>query len=454
MKEKIHFIAIGGSAMHSLALALHQDGYRISGSDDEIFDPAKSRLSEAGILPPETGWFPEKLDAKPDLVILGMHAKKDNPELLRAQELHIPIYSYPEFLHRAFSEKNRIVIGGSHGKTTITSMIMHIMHFFGKEMDFIVGAQLKGIENPVKISSAPIAIIEGDEYLTSPIDPRPKFHLYKPHIALISGIAWDHINVFPSFENYVEQFAIFIQSIEKDGVLFYNAEDPHVLDLISKNSRTDISCIPYSTPSYIQKEKGAELQLGDKSIRMHIFGRHNFLNAAGAVAICSLLGIPEADCWEALSSFEGAAKRLELLYEKNGRSVYKDFAHAPSKLQSTLKAFLEKTGKALPCFELHTYSSLNKDFLPQYKHSMNDAEEAVVFFSPHALSLKRLDSLSPTEVAQAFAHPRLHIFTQAEDLKNFILSRRSDYAHVLMMSSGNWDGLNLEELAQDFVEMT
>lgn len=451
MNKKYHFIAIGGSAMHSLALALHQNAYTITGSDDEIFDPAKSRLEAVGLLPKQTGWFADKITSDLDGIILGMHAKADNPELLKAKELKIPIYSYPEFLHQAFINKKRIVIGGSHGKTTITSMILHIFNTYGINMDYMVGAQLKGLDNPVKISNAEMAIIEGDEYLTSPIDLRPKFHLYKPNVAIISGIAWDHINVFPTFENYLEQFSIFIDTIEPNGILLYNKEDEMVEKVVETNSRLDIVKIPYQTPQYTQFETHALLQAADAEFTMQVFGRHNFLNAAAAVAIAKECGISETQAWQALESFTGAEKRLEKILENNAGSVYKDFAHAPSKVSSTLSAFLEKTKKALPCFELHTYSSLNKDFLPQYNASLNPAEEAVVYFSPHALEIKRLPMLSEDDIRSAFNHPELKIFTTPTDLKEFILSKKGDYKHLLMMSSGNWDGLDLKELAKEFL---
>lgn len=451
MKNRYHFIAIGGSAMHSLALALHHNNYNISGSDDEIFDPAKTRLQNAGLLPAQMGWFPEKITPELHGVILGMHAKADNPELLKAKEIGVPIFSYPEFLHKAFVDKKRIVIGGSHGKTTITSMILHIFNTYNLDMDYMVGAQLKGLDNPVKISQAALAIIEGDEYLTSPIDLRPKFHLYKPHLAIISGIAWDHINVFPTFEKYLEQFSIFIDTIEPNGVLLYNNEDEMVRKVVSENTRTDITKIPYQTPDYKQFESHADIHFDSQTFRMQVFGRHNFLNAAAAIGIAKECGLTEEQAWKALESFTGAEKRLEKLEENEKGSVYKDFAHAPSKVTSTLSAFLEKTQKALPCFELHTYSSLNKEFLPQYAGSLNSAEEAVVYFSPHALEIKRLPMLSEEDIRTAFNHPNLKIFTAPKDLKDFILSKKGEYKHLLMMSSGNWDGLDLKELAKEFL---
>jgi len=437
--------------MHSLAIALSRAGKQVTGSDDEIFDPARSRLNEAGILPESEGWFPEKIDTGLDAVILGMHARSDNPELARARELGLTIYSYPEYLHIAYEQARRIVIGGSHGKTTITSMVLHLFKEAGLNSDYMVGAQLKGLDNPVKISGAELAVIEGDEYLTSTLDRRPKFHLYKPHIAVISGIAWDHINVFPTFENYVEQFRLFTDTIEPGGHLIANSEDEEVVR-ITQDIRSDIKLHLYHTPEYYVQDGETFLHTEQGPLHLQIFGQHNLLNAMAAVKAAELAGIPREKALQYLTGFSGAEKRLEKLCEKNGRSVYKDFAHAPSKVRSTLLAFLEKTGKALPCFELHTFSSLNKEFLPQYRDSLSAAPEACLFYSPHALELKRMPPLSEEDIQAAFAHPALHIFTDAQELKDFILSKKAEYRHLLMMSSGNWDGLPLPELAEDFCE--
>lgn len=435
--------------MHSLAVALSRAGKQVSGSDDEIFDPARSRLREAGILPESEGWFPEKIDTGLDAVILGMHARADNPELARARELGLTIYSYPEYLHIAYAQARRIVIGGSHGKTTITSMILHLFNEAGLDTDYMVGAQLKGLDNPVKISGAGLAVIEGDEYLTSTLDRRPKFHLYKPHIAVISGIAWDHINVFPTFENYVEQFRLFTETIEPGGHLVANAEDEEVVR-ITRDIRSDIQLHLYHTPDYYVENGETFLQTENGPLQLQIFGQHNLLNAMAAVKVAELSGIPREKALHYLAGFSGAEKRLEKLCAQNSRSVYKDFAHAPSKVRSTLSAFLEKTGKALPCFELHTFSSLNKEFLPQYRGSLSAAPEACLFYSPHALELKRMPALSEEEIQAAFAHPALHIFTDAQKLADFILSKKTEYRHLLMMSSGNWDGLDLRQLAENF----
>lgn len=448
-KEHIHFIAIGGSAMHSLAIALSRSGKQVSGSDDEIFDPARSSLYKAGILPESEGWFPDKIHSGLSAVILGMHARADNPELARARELGLTIYSYPEYLHIAYANARRIVIGGSHGKTTITSMILHLFNEAGLDTDYMVGARLKGLENPLKISGAALAVIEGDEYLTSALDRRPKFHLYKPHIAIISGIAWDHINVFPTFENYTEQFRIFTDTIEPGGHLIANAEDEAVIR-ITQHIRSDIQLHLYRTPDYYVENGETFLQTENGPLQLQIFGQHNLLNAMAAVKVAELAGIPREKALQYLAGFSGAEKRLEKLCEQNGRSVYKDFAHAPSKVRSTLSAFLEKTGEALSCFELHTFSSLNKEFLPQYHNSLNEASEACLFYSPHALELKRMPPLSEADIQAAFAHPSLYIFTDPEELRRFILSRKERYRHLLMMSSGNWDGLDLTQLAADF----
>ena len=444
----IHFIAIGGAAMHNLALALHLKGDAITGSDDEIFDPSKSRLSAYGILPKTFGWFPEKITAQLDAIVLGMHAKADNPELLKAQELGLKIYSYPEFLYEQSKFKTRVVIGGSHGKTTITSMILHVMHYFNRDLDYMVGAQLEGFDVMVKLTDDnDFIILEGDEYLSSPIDRRPKFHLYKPNIALLSGIAWDHINVFPTWENYVEQFSIFVDSIVEGGSITYNIEDVEVKKVVEGSENT-IRKFPYQTPEY-QVENGITiLETEEGSMPIEIFGKHNLNNLAGAKWICQQMGIDENDFYEAISSFQGASKRLERIAETENCVAYKDFAHSPSKVLATTNALKNQfpKRKLIACLELHTYSSLNPEFLTEYKGALDAADVAVVFYSPHALEIKKLKAISQQQIADAFQRDDLIIYTNPTIFKDFLFSQQFNDTSLLLMSSGNYGGLDFDEL--------
>jgi len=443
----IHFIAIGGAAMHNLAIALHKKGYRITGSDDEIFEPSHGRLQKLGLLPENEGWFPEKITSDIDAVILGMHAKGDNPELLRAKELGLPIYSYPEFLYETSKDKKRIVIGGSHGKTTITAMILHVFQHAGVDFDYMVGAQLEGFDVMVRISDAPVMIFEGDEYLTSALDKRPKFHLYRPHIALISGIAWDHINVFPTFENYVEQFQTFIGLIEKDGTLIYCAEDEHVCK-IATAARPDITKIPYGIAPHRIENGITCLTVENEEIPLLVFGQHNLMNLEGARLVCNSYGIDNKTFYSAIRTFSGASNRLELIFKNEKTLVFKDFAHAASKLKATLTAVKRQYPQRplVACMELHTYSSLSEKFLPQYKNSMEEADMAFVYFNPHAIALKKLPPITPEQVASGFGTKNIEVFTDSDllwkRLKEIDLSEKN----LLMMSSGNFDGKNIKDL--------
>ncbi|HRY33443.1 MAG TPA: Mur ligase domain-containing protein [Bacteroidales bacterium] len=447
--KRIHFIAIGGSAMHNLALALHAKGYIVTGSDDEIFEPARSRLAAAGLLPESEGWYPSRLDAMPDAVILGMHAKADNPELLRAGELRIPVFSYPEYLYEQSKDKTRIVIGGSHGKTTITAMILHALRHAGIETGFMVGARLPGFDIMVGLSdTAPYMVFEGDEYLTSPIDPRPKFHLYRPHLALISGIAWDHINVFPEFSGYVDQFRQFIRLTEAGGTVFYAAGD-EVLAALCSESFPHVNLKSYSYPSYrVEGEQTLVIHEGE-AFPLQVFGRHNLLNAAGAAAICDMLSVGRRDFWQAMTTFRGAANRLECLAKSDTTAVYKDFAHAPSKVKATVQAVREQYPgrKLVACLELHTYSSLSRQFLSQYKGSLEHADTAMVYYNPHALQIKRLPPVDPDDIDAGFAKPQLLVFNDSDGLKQSLLSLDYRNSVLLLMSSGNFDGMNLDSIA-------
>lgn len=445
---KIHFIAIGGSAMHNLAIALHQKGYEVSGSDDTIHDPSKSRLEKYGLLPKTFGWFPEKISNNLDVIILGMHAKIDNPELLKAQELGLKIYSYPEFLFEQSKDKTRVVIGGSHGKTTITSMILHVLNYHEREVDYMVGAQLDGFETMVHLTTEnEFIVLEGDEYLSSPIDRRPKFHLYKPNIALLSGIAWDHINVFPTFENYKEQFSIFTDSLTNGGSMVYNEEDENVLAVV-ENSTNHIKKYPYRTPDHFIDNGITYLETTSGDLPLEIFGKHNLQNLAGAKWICQHMGIDEDDFYEAIASFKGASKRLEKIAENNSTVIFKDFAHSPSKVSATTKAVKEQYSDrtVLACLELHTYSSLNVEFLEQYKGALDYADKAVVFFSPHAVKIKKLDEVSEAQIENAFQRDDLIIYTNPQVFKDFLFSQNLDKSALVLMSSGNYGGLDFEDV--------
>ena len=444
----IHFIAIGGSAMHNLALALHHKGYIVSGSDDVIFEPSKTRLATKGLLPEQFGWFPEKLNSNLDAVILGMHAKADNPELLKAQELGLKIFSYPEFLYEQSKNKTRVVIGGSHGKTTITSMVLHVLNYHDIAVDFMVGAQLEGFDRMVHLTEEnDFIVLEGDEYLSSPIDRRPKFHLYKPNIALLSGIAWDHINVFPTYDNYVEQFRIFVDSIVKGGSVTYNEEDPEV-DRVVKASENAIRKLPYNTPDYAVEDGQTILETPEGPMPIEVFGKHNLSNLAGAKWICQNMGVDEDDFYEAIASFKGASKRLEKIAEGRTCVAYKDFAHSPSKVMATTKAVKEQypDRKLIACLELHTYSSFNPEFLREYKGALEAADVAAVFYLPESVRIKKLKEVTPSQISEAFVRDDLQIFTDAEDFKNFVFGQGYDNSVLLLMSSGNYGGLNLEEV--------
>ncbi len=450
---RIHFIAIGGSAMHNLAIALRQNGHIVSGSDDEIFEPSKSRLKEWDLLPESYGWYPDKVTSNIDAIILGMHARIDNPELMKAEELGIKIYSYPEFLYEHSKNKKRIVIGGSHGKTTITAIVMHVLRKLGYDFDYLVGSKIKNFDVMVRLSNdAPAMIFEGDEYLSSPIDRRPKFHWYRPHIALLSGIAWDHINVFPTEETYIDQFRIFIDTIEPGGVLTWCAEDKKLSELTGK--RNDIEYIPYNIPDYKVVDGINEISYNGQVTKLSVFGRHNMLNIEGARIVCEKMGIASSDFFKAVSSFEGTSNRLELMGDNGHSKVYRDFAHAPSKVVATVDAVAEQypDKEVVACLELHTFSSLNKDFLNNYKSTLNSADKAIVYYNPHALKMKRLPELDPLLVKESFGNSRIEVYSDSSKLLNRLKEIKTDKTVLLMMSSGNFDNLNIAELAKFIIE--
>jgi UDP-N-acetylmuramate: L-alanyl-gamma-D-glutamyl-meso-diaminopimelate ligase len=442
-----HFIAIGGSAMHNLALDLVKKGNKVTGSDDEIFEPSLSRLKNAGICPEAWGWFPEKINKQIDIVIVGMHARADNPELLKTLELGITYFSYPEFLYEHAKNKKRVVIGGSHGKTTITSMILHVLKHAEKKFDYMVGAQIKGFDRMVSLSDdAPIMIFEGDEYLTAPFDLRPKFHLYRPHIALLSGVAWDHMNVFPTFEKYVEQFKIFVDLIEPNGTLIWYKGDDE-LNIIANSMRKDIKSLPYKEHAAKIENQAAQLLVNNKKIPIRDFGNHNLQNIQGAKLVCNEIGINDDAFYSAISTFEGANKRLQKIYSNQEKDIaaYLDFAHAPSKVKATIEAVksLYPEHKIVACLELHTYSSLQKGFLPQYNGSMNKCDVAAVYFNPHALSLKKLPELKAEDIKQGFNNEKINVFSDVRQLFEHLNSSISKKTIILLMSSGNFDNFDL-----------
>jgi len=446
----IHFIAIGGAAMHNLAIALHKKGYHVTGSDDEIFDPSKSRLEKYGLLPEKFGWFPEKITQDIDAIILGMHAKPDNPELQKAQALGLNIYSYPEYIYLQSQNKKRVVVAGSHGKTTITSMILHVLAHQNEEVNYMVGSQLKGFETMVKLDdSLDTVILEGDEYLSSPIDPRPKFLWYHPHITVISGIAWDHMNKFPDKKDYIRQFEKYINTIEPNGKLIYNEEDS-VLKELAEKSRADIQKIPYKTPVYSKNGNHFAINHNGKDIPLQILGAHNMQNLEAARLICRQLGINDYAFYQAIQDFKGADKRLEKLAETPQSVIFKDFAHAPSKVGASVSAVKESypDKKLLAVLELHTYSSLNRKFLPEYKNKLNAADEAIVFYSPKAVALKGLEAIPPELIQKEFNFPGLKVFTEPEKLHEYLYQQDLKQTALLLMSSGNYGGLDWERITR------
>ncbi len=445
--KKVHFIAIGGSAMHNLAIALHRKGYEVTGSDDEIFEPSRTRLKNEGILPDELGWHPEKLDETYESVILGMHARIDNPELIRAQELGLKIYSYPEYLYEQSKDKTRIVIGGSHGKTTITSMILHVMKYAGIETDFMVGAQLEGFDVMVRLSeSAKYMVIEGDEYLTSPIDRVPKFHKYHPHIAVISGIGWDHVNVFPTFDSYLEQFRIYVNTIEKGGCLIFDNND------IEARKIAQDAAVPtcgYEIHPYVSEEENTYLINNGKKIQVQVFGEHNMKNINAAYNVCKQIGVSDEIFYDAISSFKGASRRLELMCENKEKNVmlFRDFAHAPSKVVATVKALREqyKDRFLLIVFELHTYSSLSEVFIDHYKNCLDNCDKAIVFYDPHAVAIKKLEMMTDERIIEGFGREDIKVVHSKDELLEELNNVTKENLVGGFMSSGDFNGFKPED---------
>ena len=451
---KVHFIAIGGSVMHQLAIALKRKGYIVSGSDDEIFEPAKSNLQQEGILPAREGWDPNKISSDLDAVILGMHAKEDNPELARAKELGVMIYSFPEYIYQESLKKQRIAVGGSHGKTTTTSMIMHVLRKLNRSFDYLVGAKLEGFNQSVQITDAPVIVCEADEYPASTLEKRPKFHFLFPHVAILTGIAWDHINVFPTFEFYLEQFSIFIGMIAPGGVLIYNETDQELNKLVETTRRNDIRYIPYSIPDHHITDGVTTLEMELVKGPLNVFGDHNLLNLNAAYLVCKELGVTASQFIDSIADFKGASKRLEVLASGNGSIVFRDFAHAPSKLQATIDAVRQQfpDRNLVAVFELHTFSSLNSKFMNEYSGAMNKADHALVFYSSHALELKRLPPLAAEQVKDGFKRSDLEVMTDRNALMQWLLSKRQPGTCFLLMSSGNYDGVDVQSLSNELIK--
>lgn len=445
--QRIHFIAIGGSVMHNLAIALQQSGHTISGSDDEIVEPSRSALSTYGLLPKQEGWYPEKIDASLDTVIVGMHATIDNPELKKAQELGLRIMSFPEFIFEHSRDKQRIVIAGSHGKTTITAVIVHVLNYYKRQFDYVIGARIKGIDQTVKISDAPIIVIEGDEYLSSCLDPTAKFIRYQHHIGLISGIAWDHANVYPTEESYMQQFEKFADQTPKGGILIYCEQDPLAI-IIGKKDRADVQSISYKGHSHTTEKGKVYLTNGKERISIQMFGNHNYQNLSGAKEVLKKIGVSTEQFFQAISSFEGASGRLEKILDHDSITVFKDFAHAPSKVKATVKAVKDMYPERdlLACLELHTFSSLNKKFLPHYKESLKNAQKGVVYFNPEKVKAKKLEPLEIDDIKKVFGS-QTDVFTDKEKLREYIVQQPWKNKNLLMMSSGNFGGINIAELA-------
>lgn len=458
MIRRLHFIAIGGAAMHNLALALHGNGDLVSGSDDEIYNPARDRLAEAGLLPSEMGWFPEKITPDLDALILGMHARADNPELLRARELGLPVLSYPEFIYQQSREKTRFVIAGSHGKTTTTAMILHCLRRQGIDFDYLVGAQLAGFDTMVRLSGAPVIIVEGDEYFASPLDLTPKMVRYRPHHAVVTGIAWDHVNVFPTFEEYCAQFGKLLDAVEPGGSLIWYARDPEIRRLVeARAGSARWRSVPFEPfEATIENGRTALKINANEPVFLQIFGEHNLLNAKAAFLICRELGVSETDFLHALADFKGAAKRLQPLAQTPHSAAWLDFAHAPSKVRATAEAVKELfPGRELvACLELHTFSSLNRDFLPQYRDSLAAAGQVFVFVSPHALAAKRLAAFTEEEVQEAFQHPSVHFFSSRAALEEALRRLEWRGRNLLLMSSGTFDGLDAPAFVDHIFQKT
>jgi len=447
---RVHFISIGGSVMHQLAIALKRKGYQVTGTDDEIFEPSRTNLEAEGLLPSQMGWQPELVTPDLDAIILGMHARQDNPELQKAIALGLKIYSFPEYIYHESQQKKRIVVGGSHGKTTTTSMIMHVLRTLNQQFDYLVGAKLAGFDQSVDITEAPVIVCEGDEYPASAIERKPKFHFLFPHVAILTGIAWDHINVFPTFEFYLEQFVIFINKIEAGGLLIYNESDPVLDKLVKEHHRADLRYQPYSVPTHTIDNGATTVTIEGHATGLKVFGNHNLMNLYAAYYACAEIGISAADFVQAIANFTGASKRLELLASNDQVNVYRDFAHAPSKVKATIDAVKQQypNRELIAILELHTFSSLNEAFMSEYNGALAKADTAIVFYSKHALELKRMPDLPADKVREGFNQTGLLVMNHKEDLQNWLENRSFEQANLVLMSSGNYDGLDMLTFAK------
>lgn len=446
--QRIHFIAIGGSVMHNLAIALKNQGHTVSGSDDEIFEPSRSALEKSGLLPKTEGWNPDGIDQSLDVVILGMHARKDNPELVKAQQLGLKIYSFPEYIYNHSIDKQRVIIAGSHGKTTITGIVVHVLNFYKREFDYVIGARIKGVDNPVKLSDAPLIVIEGDEYLCSAIDPTPKFLRYQHHIGLISGVAWDHANVFPTEEEYLKQFDRFADQTPKSGILIFCDTDPMV-SVVGNKQRNDVISVAYKAHPHAVENGQEYLTNGKERVPIKVFGNHNLQNINGAKELLKKIGISTEQFYKAIQTFEGAAGRLEKVKETSSTVVFKDYAHAPSKVRASVRAVKElyPNREVVACVELHTFSSLNKAYLPQYKDSLKGITNAIVFFDPEKVKARNLEPITETDIRNAFGNSSLKVFDDAKKLEEYLSSQNWTNKNLLMMSSGNFAGFDIKTLA-------
>ena len=451
---RVHFISIGGSVMHQLAIALHKKGYLVTGTDDEIFEPAAGNLAAVGLLPSKIGWQPELITPDLDAVILGMHAKDDNPELLKAKEVGLAIYSFPEYIYQESRQKKRIVVGGSHGKTTTTSMIMHALNELHRNFDYLVGARLAGFEQSVRVTDAPVIVCEGDEYPASAIERKPKFHFLYPHVAILTGIAWDHINVFPTFDFYLEQFVIFMNRIEPGGLLIYNSSDEVLSRLVKEHQRANIRYQPYAVPEHSIQDGVTTVTIQGVSGKLRVFGNHNLMNLQAAFYACAELGVTAADFIRVMEDFSGASKRLELLASNGDVHVYRDFAHAPSKVKATVEAVRQQypDQKLFAVLELHTYSSLNVAFMQQYRGVFDQADTGVVFYSRHALELKRMPDLPAEKVKEGFAKEGLLVINDKAELEQWLESQDFSHSNILLMSSGNYDGIDILSFAKGITQ--
>lgn len=457
MPQAIHFVSIGGSTMHNLAIALQQQGYLVTGSDDKIYEPSQSRLEKYGLLPSEIGWFPEKIHSGLKAVIVGMHARKDNPELIKAIDLGLPVYSYPEFVYQQSQQKQRVVITGSHGKTTITAIILHALKFHNRTFDYWIGDPIDGFDTTVRLTSgtdasvAPIIIIEGDEYASSPIDSRPKFLHYQPHIALISGIAWDHVNTYPTWEEYVDQFESLAEAMPKAGVLIFDESDD-MLDVIGQKERADITKIPYTVhPNEILNGQTHLVTKQGRRIAVQIFGDHNMKNIAGAMAVCDRIGITEEQFYDAIPTFKGVPQRLEKIFEKEERVFYHDFAHSPAKVEAVTEALKQQYQDKLllAVLELYPLSTLNRNFLEQYKGTLDKADIAVLYFDEANIrELANADLINLDDFVKAFDKSDLHVFTNITQLQNYLNQQSRTVEALLFMGSDLVKNLDLNAIAK------